>query len=691
MHKSKYRNLFIGVAVTAAAGAAAAGQPAGAQASVDARQEAVPIYPRELFFGDAQRAAIRISPDGKMLSWVAPNHGVLNLWVAPLEKLDAARVLTNETKRPIARYTWAPDSKSLLFMKDNDGDENWRLFAVPASGGPVRALLDVPGAQVTIEAVSARTRGRIVVGINDRDPKWRDLYSVDLATGSRKLLLRNEQHFARFLLDDDLNVRLATVATDDGGFDIFRVSGGAAEAKPYDHIPFEEMQTTRPIGYSGDGKTLYWADSRGRDTAALVAEDVASGNRTLLAADDRADLSNLVAATATGVPIAYGVNYLSNEYHPIGPALATDLDLLKSKFGNRFTLTSQSFDDQRWIALVEPSAGPPEYWLYDRGARQTKRLFVSRPELKGKILAPMHAREIRARDGLKLVSYLTLPPGSDANSDGVPDRPLPLVLLVHGGPWNRSEFGWDSMHQLLANRGYAVLDPNFRGSTGFGKKFVAAADGEWGRKMHDDLLDAVDWAVANRIAAPGKVAIMGGSYGGYATLAALTMTPDRFTCGIASAAPSNLATLLAAIPAQWESMRKQLYRRMGDPDTDAGRAWLKERSPLNFADRIRQPLLIAQGDKDPRVKVAEADQIVAAMTSRNIPVTYVLYAGEGHGLRRPPNRLSWTAINEQFLAKCLGGRVEPIGNALEGWTGAVKTGAELIPGLESTTANPATK
>ena len=662
-----------GVAIAASAPAAAPAAAPGASGA--------PLYPRELFYGDPERAAVRISPNGKLLSWVAPSNGVLNLWVAPVGDLVAAKVLTAETRRPLQRYTWAPDSRSILFMKDNDGDENWRLFSVPAAGGPVRALLSVDGAQVTLEGVSNRVLDRIVVGINDRDPKWRDLYSLDLASGQRKLLLRNDRQFAKFLLDDDMAIRLATKTSDDGGYDIFRIADGAAEASPSERIPFEEMQTTRPLAFSGDGKTLYWTDSRGRDTAALIAEDVASGERRLLAADPRADLSDLVTAPATSAPEAYGLNYLSNEYHPLGRAAAADLDLLKKKFGNRFALTSQSLDDQRWVIFVEPGDAAPEYWLYDRRSRALERLFAVRSDLAGKVLAPMHAREIRSRDGLTLVSYLTLPPGSDANADGVPDRPVPLVVLVHGGPWGRSEYGWSSMHQLLANRGYAVLEPNFRGSTGFGKKFVAAGDGEWGRKMQDDLIDAVDWAVAKNIAPSDKVAIMGSSYGGYATLAALTMTPDRFACGIATAAPSNLASLLAAMPAHWESMRKQLYRRMGDPGTEAGRAWLKERSPANFAANITRPLLLGQGDKDPRVKVAEAEQIVAAMTSHNIPVTYVLYAGEGHGLRRAPNRVSWVALNEQFLAQCLGGRAEPIGDALKDSTATVKTGAELIAGL----------
>jgi dipeptidyl aminopeptidase/acylaminoacyl peptidase len=668
-----------GLAIFAAGSAAANGSSQQAQAAAMAK---VPLLPRELFFGDPERAAVRVSPDGKMLSWLAPRDGVLNLWVAPVGDPSAARPVTAEAKRPIQRYSWAPDSGSFLIMKDNNGDENFRLFLVPADGKPMRPLLEAKDAQVAIQAVSTRVLDRILVSINDRDPKWADLYSIDLATGARKLVLRNDREFAKYLFDDDLNVRLATHSSDDGGYDLYRIVNGAAEAKPYDHVDFEEMQTTRPISFSGDGKILYWSDSRGRDTAALFAEDVATGKRRLIAADDRADLSDTINDPVSGVPLAYGVNYLTNEYHPLGSAIAEDLRALSAKFGNGFAITSQSTDNKLWTVLTDTGDGPYEYWLYDRSGGGLKKLFVSRPDLAGKPLAKMRAREIKSRDGLNLVSYLTLPPGSDANADGVPDHPLPMVLLVHGGPWNRSEFGFDSTHQMLANRGYAVLDTNFRGSTGFGKKFVSAGDGEWGRKMQDDLIDAVDWAVAQHIAKPDKVAIMGSSYGGYATLAALTMTPDRFACGVDSAGPSDLQALLEAMPAQWESMRKQLYRRMGDPTTEAGRAWLKERSPLFYVDRITKPLLIGQGAKDPRVKASGPEKVVEVMTSHGIPVTYVLYSDEGHGLRRGPNRLSWSAISEQFLAQCLGGRAEPVGDAMKGSTAEIKTGAAQIAGLQ---------
>jgi dipeptidyl aminopeptidase/acylaminoacyl peptidase len=319
------------------------------------------------------------------------------------------------------------------------------------------------------------------------------------------------------------------------------------------------------------------------------------------------------------------------------------------------------------------------------------RLFVARPELEGAPLVPMFPEEIKSRDGLNLVSYLSLPRSVDPKGSGKPSHPVPMVLFVHGGPWARDSFGSNRSHQWLANRGYAVLSVNYRGSTGFGKSFISKGDLQWGRKMHDDLLDAVDWAVKNGITTRDKVAIMGGSYGGYATLAGMAFTPTTFACGVDIVGPSNLFTLLQTIPPYWEAGKQQFYKRMGDPTTEEGRALLKERSPLNFADRISRPLLIGQGANDPRVNVRESDQIVAAMEAKHIPVTYVVFPDEGHGFARPVNNIAFNAVAENFLAPCLGGRAEPIGEALQASTAQVKQGAENVPGLSAAAASGGTK
>jgi dipeptidyl aminopeptidase/acylaminoacyl peptidase len=285
---------------------------------------------------------------------------------------------------------------------------------------------------------------------------------------------------------------------------------------------------------------------------------------------------------------------------------------------------------------------------------------------------------IPARDGLKLVSYLTLPPEVDEDR---PPRPLPMVLDVHGGPWARDEWGFNAVHQWLANRGYAVLSVNFRGSTGFGKEFTNAGNREWAGKMHDDLLDAVDWAVEQKIADRGRVAILGGSYGGYATLVGLTFSPDVFACGVDIVGPSNILTLLSTIPPYWQPMVQMFKDRVGDFTTHEGKTFLEERSPLSRVDRIARPLLIGQGANDPRVKQAESDQIVRLMRQKEIPVTYVLYPDEGHGFARPENRLSFNAVVEAFLAQHLGGRYEPVGDDFAGSSISVPTGADGVPGL----------
>jgi dipeptidyl aminopeptidase/acylaminoacyl peptidase len=366
---------------------------------------------------------------------------------------------------------------------------------------------------------------------------------------------------------------------------------------------------------------------------------------------------------------------------PLSAALKGDLEFLKKNTKGQFTIASRTEADDKWLVSVDAVTAPPATWLYERKTRRLTQLYVTRPELEGAPLAQMYPQEIKARDGLTLVSYLTLPKSVNAEGSGKASKPVPMVLLVHGGPWARDGYGYNGYHQWLANRGYAVLSVNYRGSTGFGKNFISAGDLQWGRKMHDDLIDAVQWAVKSGVTSADKVAIMGGSYGGYATLAGLTFTPTAFACGVDIVGPSNLFTLLQTIPPYWEAGKQQFYKRMGDPTTDEGKALLKERSPLNYAGNIQRPLLIGQGANDPRVNVAESDQIVAAMAAKKIPVTYVVFPDEGHGFARPNNNIAFNAVTENFLAKCLNGRSEPIGKSLKASTAQVKHGAEFAPGL----------
>ena len=668
------------VLMLAGAGIAAASVPVVAQGGA-------PLIERTKFFGNPSRVAGRLSPDGQWLSWIAPRDGVLNIWVAPASNVAAARPLTNERQRPIRSYFWSPDSRQILFVNDKGGDENFLLYGVAIASGEQKALTPFEKTRVQVMGVSNHVKDRILVGVNNRDPRWHDVHSLDLASGKLSPVMINEGGYAGFLADEQLVIRGASKSRADGGSDFYRVVDGKVEAQPFASVGLEDSQTTAPAGFTADGKTLYWLDSRGRDTAALIAQDVATGRMTVIAQDARADIGGALADPKTGRVQAYAVNYLRNDWTAIDPAIKGDLDFLKSKLKGEIAVTSRTDADDKWTVAVDPVTAPSSTWLYDRKAKSLTRLFVSRPELEGAPLVAKYPVEIGTRDGLNMVSYLTLPPGTDPDGDGKPSRAVPMVLLVHGGPWGRDSYGYDAYSQWLANRGYAVLQPNFRASTGFGKKFISAGDLQWGRKMHDDLLDAVDWAVQRGVTSADKVAIMGGSYGGYATLAGLAFTPDRFACGVDIVGPSNLNTLLQTIPPYWEAGKAQFYKRMGDPTTPEGQALLKERSPLFAADRISRPLLIGQGANDPRVNVKESEQIVEAMKAKNIPVTYIVFPDEGHGFARPVNNIAFNAVTENFLARCLGGRAEPIGEALKPSTAKVEHGAEYAPGLAAAIGN----
>jgi len=643
---------------------------------------ATPLIPRQALFGNPTRAQGRISPDGQWLSWTAPHNGVMNVWIAPASDPSAAKVITNATSRPIPQHFWAPDSRSILYVQDKAGDENFLLYKIDVATGAETTLTPFTNTRVEIIGGSYTIKDKLLIGLNNRDPQWHDVHLLDLATGKLTLVLENNA-YAGFMADDSLTLRMAFRQNAAGGTDYFRVTNNTVDAAPFESTAMEDSLTTAPAGYTHDGSVLYWLDSRGRNTAALFAQDTASGTKTLLAEDARADLGDTLRNPATGTVEAYAVNYLVNQWVAMDPAVKASLDWLDSQLDGSFGINARTDDDATWIVWNDPITAPTSVYIYDRKASTLTPFYVSRPDLAGMPLQKMHPVEITSRDGLTLPSYLTLPAGSDPDGTGIPAKPVPLVLLVHGGPWARDGYGFNREHQMLANRGYAVLAVNFRGSTGFGKDFLNAGNKQWGLAMHDDLIDAVNWAVGKGITSADTVAIMGGSYGGYATLAGLTFTPDTFACGVDIVGPSNLETLLATIPPYWAPLVKLFHERMGDPGTPEGLALLKAASPLYKADRIKKPLLIAQGANDPRVKQAESDQIVGAMKAAGIPVTYVLYPDEGHGFARPENNIAFYALAENFLASCLGGRAEPVGDALKPSTAQIIEGAVYVKGLET--------
>ena len=636
------------------------------------------VIPRTSLFGNPEKTQGRLSPDGKYVSFIAPRDGVLNVWVAERGKLDAAKPITNDQKRGIRQHFWAFDNKHVLFIQDEGGDENFHLYAVDVVAGTQKDLTPYKGIRAEIMGLSWKKPGVIAVGMNDRVAEWHDLYEVDINTGKRVLVHQNTQEFSGYNLDFDLKPRIAS-KNDADGTELLRRVGDKWVSML--RIGQEDSLTSGLIGIEASGKTALLQSSVGRDKAALERVDLATGKTTLVAESKQADLEDVWLEPRTLKPQAYVVNYLKPEITALDPAIKKDIDLLSKELGDGFGVGNRTLDDMLWSVTTDDALAPASTYIYDRKAGTVTKLFDQRPALSKAPLVPMQSLEIKARDGLTLISYLSLPPGSDTNGDNIPDSPVPMVLNVHGGPWGRDTYGFDNEHQWLANRGYAVLAVNYRGSTGFGKSFINASNKEWAGKMHDDLLDAIDWAVKQKITTRDKVAIYGGSYGGYATLVGLTFTPDTFACGVDIVGPSNLNTLLGSIPPYWKAFFEEFATRVGDPRTEEGKKLLNDRSPLSRVDAIKKPLLIAQGANDPRVKQAEADQIVKSMKDKNLPVTYVLYPDEGHGFARPTNRTSFYAVAEGFLAQCLGGRYEPVGNDFKGATLKVLEGAQYVPGL----------
>lgn len=634
------------------------------------------LIPREVLFGNPTRAAPRLSPDGKRVAFLAPSGGVLNVWVAPADDIASAKAITTSKKRPVRRFFWAYDNAHVVYLQDKGGDENWRAYSVDVDTNQEIDLTPIDGVRTEIQELSHKKPHEILVGLNDRDERYHDVYAVDIRTGKRRLVQKNDGEYASFVTDDDFRIRYALKPTPEGGEQILRRDG--EEFTPFSKIGPDDQLTTGVAGFDKTGKTLYLRDSRGRNTSALVAMPAAGGATQVVAEDAQADVEDLLTHPTEKTVQAVASSYLRRKWQFMDAEVEKDFAELSKVSPGDVEVTSRSLDDQRWTVAFLTDDGPVRYYLFDRKTKKAAFLFSNRSDLEDLPLATMRPVAIKARDGLVMPSYLTLPASIKGDR---PSHPLPMVLFVHGGPWARDSWGYNPYHQWLQNRGYAVLSVNYRGSTGFGKKHINLSNHQWAGTMHDDLIDAVEWAVREGVANKDKIAIMGGSYGGYATLVGLTFTPKRFACGVDIVGPSNLVTLLESIPPYWASYLAVLKKRLGDHTTEQGKKQLMLRSPVRRADKIERPLLIGQGKNDPRVKQAESDQIVKAMQKKNIPVTYVLYPDEGHGFAQPQNRLSFNAVAEAFLGRCLGGSSEPAGDDFEGSSIQVPAGKELVPGL----------
>lgn len=654
----------------------------------------LPLISRAALFGAPARTDTKISPDGRQIAFLAPHLGQLNVFVmAAGAGVETARPLTVERERGVRRFQWAANSRHILYLNDANGDENWRVFAVDSEATTPTAQMLTPatGVQATLIGTSPTQPDVVLVSLNDRDRAFADVWRIDLTTGTRARVLRNTARLSEFVADYDNRVRLAQRVTPAGDAELVSLGPDGRVLRVLAEIPFADRRSTRVLGFEADHVHALMVDSTDRDRAALVRLNTETGVKESLGESPVADVVDAWRDPRTGVAEAYGAEYLKLEWRPLTEDARADLAALDAAFEGEPRVISRSLDDTRWIVVEDGPTAPMRTYTYERQSDRpgpVRLLFDTRPALNGAPLQPMSTQEIRSRDGLTLVAYLTLPAGVAPNGANRPQNPTPLVLVVHGGPWSRDSYGFNPTHQWLANRGYTALSVNFRGSTGFGKAFVAAGNGEWGGRMQDDLLDAVDWAVRERIADPAKVAIIGASYGGYATLAGLAFHPERYACGASLVGPSNLETLMASLPASWANDREDIFRRVGDPRTPAGRELLRAHSPLNRATDIRRPLLIGQGATDPRVPQAESDQIVSAMRRASLPVTYLVFPEEGHGFGRPQNRLAYQAVLEGFLAGCLGGRREPAGGDFEGSRFIAREGADTIADLPEAARPP---
>jgi len=611
------------------------------------------LIPRQVLFGNPERATPRLSPDGARLAWLAPRDGVLNVWLAPVNPqtgvdLDQAEVVTDDRDRGIRTFDWAHDNRHLLYLQDTGGDENWRLYDVDLQTMERRDLTPFDGVQAQIIATEKDFPTELLIGLNKDNPQLHDVYRLDLTTGELAKEVDNPG-FAAWLADSKLVVRCAFAPLEDGGMQVLVRDSADDDWRLLREVTVRDALTTDPVAFSADGKSLMLITSAGAETARLVSIDLATGAEEVLAQDDEADVNAVRLDPHTKQPQVVTVLKDRSEYLVLDPAVDADVTAIRGLHPGDPVLSSADHSDMTWLVAFTNDAGPVHYFAYDRGSQTGRFLFEHQPQLSKYTLSAMEPFTYQARDGLTIHGYATFP------ADG-PKTGLPMVLNVHGGPWARDVWGYDPNAQWLANRGYLCVQVNFRGSTGYGKSFVNAGDREWGARMQDDLTDAVAFAVAQGWADPARVAIFGGSYGGYAALAGAAFTPDVYCCAVDIVGPSNLKTLIETIPPYWAPLIAQFHRRVGDPATEEEFLW--SRSPLSRADQIRIPLLIAQGANDPRVKQAESEQIVAALRAANIPCDYMLFPDEGHGFAKPENRMIFYTAAEKFLARYLGGRSE---------------------------------
>jgi dipeptidyl aminopeptidase/acylaminoacyl peptidase len=639
------------------------------------------LIDRQVLFGNPEITGAQVSPDGEYLAFIKPWKNTRNLWVKKTEEpFNSARLLTTETKRPIGTWMWSHDGKYIAYVKDHDGDENFNVYSVdatavapPGADAPSsRDLTGLKGVRVQLLSTPKTDADVFYIGLNDRDKAWHDLYRLSISTGERTLIRKNTERISGWIFDLGGKLRLATRTADNGDQEVLRVDANGF-TKIYSCNVFEECT---PVRFHPDARRVYMKTNKGDevDLLALVLLDAETGVVQGVESDPlkRADFESALFSEATGELVATSYQDERTRRYFKDKSFEADYKWLEAKLpGKEIGLGSRTDDERVWLVIASGDTDPGEAYLFDRKTRRPTAQYRIREKLAREALVPMQAIRYTSSDGLEIPAYLTLPKGSSRKG-------LPTLVVPHGGPWSRDIWGYNPLAQFFANRGYAVLMPNFRGSTGYGKKYLNAGNGEWGRKMQDDVTWGVRYLVAEGITDPKRVAIMGGSYGGYSALAGIALTPDLYRAAVDVSGPSNLMTLLNAIPTYWEAQRKIMYTRMADPGTPEGQAWLKERSPLNAVGRIKTPVLVVQGARDPRVNRAEAEQIVIALRESGIAVEYLLAPDEGHGFARPVNNMAMFMAAEKFLAAQLGGGYQEGG------------AAEVVQRLKEITVDPKT-
>ena len=627
----------------------------------DSKQQ-VTLIDRKLFFGNPEIYGAQLSPDGKFLAFFKPLNGIINIWVKGIdEPMNRARPMTEDKNRPITSYFWSKDSKNILFAQDKGGNENFRIYAVSPTakvekGQTVpqpRDLTPYEKTQAIIYALPEKNPDTIIIGLNDRDPRFHDVYNINIATGERKLLYKNDSNVASWIADLEGNLRLAVINLPDGSRQINRIEGD----KFVEVYKCKFGETCRPLRFHKDGKLVYMETNKGDnvDLSRLVLFNPQTKSVEVVDSDPKKQVDFGAPIFSKETEELIGTVYVGDKQriYPKNQQFAADLTYIKQNLPNgELGLRSMTEDGQKMIVTVRSDIDPGSAYLFNRKTKKLTLLYQVLAELDRQKLARMTPIRYTARDGLEIPAYLTLPVGK-------PARNLPVIIMPHGGPWFRDIWRYDPFTQFLANRGYAVLQPNFRGSTGYGKKFLNAGNKEWGTgAMQHDITDGVKYLIEQGIADPKRVGIFGISYGGYASLAGLAFTPEIYAAGVSYVGPSNLITLYESVPPYWESFKAELRLRMGNPETPEGKKLLKQQSPLFSADKIKAPLMVIQGANDPRVKQQESDQIVAALRDKTVDVKYLLAKDEGHGFRNETNSLAAAAALERFFATHIKGRYQ---------------------------------